>query len=552
MSRNLHTLRIFTGTANPELAQEVARCLNRPLGRSTTRHLADSEIHVTIDELVRGDDVYIIQPCSTPVNARLMVSRDRYGKKPLFYYIDDECMCFSSTIRAIQEYTGISLSLRNEEMDSYLRHGKMFPTSGEDSHFIGIKQVLPGQVIDVDLESWSVVSADDYDPVIRENLRKTSDQKELAHLVKEAVVARLTSDRQVGLLLSGGIDSTLVLSAMCSVGMQDQVRCFIGETGKSPDARYAEQCVEKLGIEATTIKLRYDDATFDRFLNMCRHHEKAFSLSGNAMAMSEMYQHIREQDVPVVLDGTGGDEFFGGYWDRSFRPAVREALKSGDVKWLWQSATAGKQDAGRMVDALRDIALRNRMWSFDPKKSRRFRSPSYRLLGLDRYDVASCDPLESAGSDFTAAALRDIAPGGRLGEWIWHNDRNAMMSGIENRSPLLDHRLRSFIGTGYANKIHKGWNKYELRSVFSELIELPTQWRRQKQGFRWNGKNFIRQNQGRILDLISQSECLRSRYDVDAYVDRARGDEKFLCKAVTARLLCIAGLEETLGITPQG
>lgn len=72
MSRNLHTLRIFTGTANSGLAEEIAHCLNRPLGRSTTRHLADSEIHITIDELVREDDVYIIQPCSAPVNARLM------------------------------------------------------------------------------------------------------------------------------------------------------------------------------------------------------------------------------------------------------------------------------------------------------------------------------------------------------------------------------------------------------------------------------------------------------------------------------------------------
>ena len=203
-----------------------------------------------------------------------------------------------------------------------------------------------------------------------------------------------------------------------------------------------------------------------------------------------------------------------------------------------------------MFDALRGIALRNRMWRFDPKKARRFRSPSYKLLGLDRYDVPSPDPLEYPGSDFISAALRDVSPGGRLGEWIWHNDRNAMMSGIENRSPLLDYRLRTFIGTGYRNKIHQGWNKYELRRVFSKFIELPTQWRRQKQGFRWVGKSFIRQNRNLILDLISQSKCLQSRYSVDAYVDRARVDEKFLCKGVTARLLCIAGLEETLGIKP--
>ncbi|HEY53174.1 MAG TPA: ribose-phosphate diphosphokinase [Caldilineae bacterium] len=72
MSRNPHTLRVFSGEANPELAKEIAHRLRRPLGRTTTRYLPDSEIHVTIDELVRGDDVFIIQPCPEPVNDNLM------------------------------------------------------------------------------------------------------------------------------------------------------------------------------------------------------------------------------------------------------------------------------------------------------------------------------------------------------------------------------------------------------------------------------------------------------------------------------------------------
>ena len=72
MTANRHPLRIFSGTANLSLAEEVARHLTKPLGHCTAVHLADSEIHVTIDELVRDDDVYIIQPCPLPVNDNLM------------------------------------------------------------------------------------------------------------------------------------------------------------------------------------------------------------------------------------------------------------------------------------------------------------------------------------------------------------------------------------------------------------------------------------------------------------------------------------------------
>jgi ribose-phosphate pyrophosphokinase len=67
-----HPLRIFTGSAHPELAKEVADILEVPLGKSITRHLPDSEIHIMIEEVVREQDIFLIQPCSVPVNDNLV------------------------------------------------------------------------------------------------------------------------------------------------------------------------------------------------------------------------------------------------------------------------------------------------------------------------------------------------------------------------------------------------------------------------------------------------------------------------------------------------
>ena len=72
MPESYHPLRIFTGSAHPKLAQEIASILNVGLGRATTRHLPDSEIHVLLDEVVRDQDIYIVQPCCEPVNDNLM------------------------------------------------------------------------------------------------------------------------------------------------------------------------------------------------------------------------------------------------------------------------------------------------------------------------------------------------------------------------------------------------------------------------------------------------------------------------------------------------
>lgn len=67
-----HPLRIFTGSAHPQLAKDVADILDVPLGKSITRHLPDSEIHIMIEEVVREQDIFLIQPCSVPVNDNLV------------------------------------------------------------------------------------------------------------------------------------------------------------------------------------------------------------------------------------------------------------------------------------------------------------------------------------------------------------------------------------------------------------------------------------------------------------------------------------------------
>jgi len=67
-----HPLRIFSGNAHPALAQEIADILHVPMGKSTTTIFPDSETHVTIDEVVREQDIFIVQPCSAPVNQHLM------------------------------------------------------------------------------------------------------------------------------------------------------------------------------------------------------------------------------------------------------------------------------------------------------------------------------------------------------------------------------------------------------------------------------------------------------------------------------------------------
>jgi asparagine synthase (glutamine-hydrolysing) len=78
---------------------------------------------------------------------------------------------------------------------------------------------------------------------------------------------------------------------------------------------------------------------------------------------------------------------------------------------------------------------------------------------------------------------------------------------------------------------------------------LPTQWRRDKQGFRWVYHRFLQNNRAQVLELVAGSRLLRDRVDVPRMLDAARRDDSYLECGLLQRMLCLAGLEETMGLS---
>lgn len=476
----------------------------------------------------------------------LTLSRDRYGKKPLFFYQDDNTLCVSSTIRAIQIYLGRRLHLRNDVLIAYLTYGDLYPSGTSDTHFSDVSQILPGHHASFDLATWRLTQRPYFEFFQDLTPRQIDEDPELlVSLLKDSVRKRLISDRPVGLLLSGGVDSTLILSTLVSLGLQDQCRIYMGDTGRSEDYLYAKQCVEQLGIRAETVVLDYDHNTFDRFLQICRHQEKPISLNGSSMGMPQMYEVISSQGVPVVLDGTGGDEIFGGYWQRQFPYAVRDAVRQGDWNWLRQQLQCKGGENAVKSHLLRSLLPASAIEHVraGKKKLRAWTNPFFKADAKSIFGASPTDPMARLTLDFTRAMCTDIAPGGRLGEWLWHNDRNSMMSSVEGRSPLLDYRLNHFAYTGYREKFLSCWNKHELRGAFDSLTPLPTQWRQQKQGFRWDGKHFLRNNQAKILELMRENRSLDGVVDVSRLVATLGKQPRLLKSSFCKQVLAISAVE---------
>jgi len=303
--------------------------------------------------------------------------------------------------------------------------------------------------------------------------------------------------------------------------------------------------VDQLGIRAETVVLDYDHNTFDRFLQICRHQEKPISLNGSSMGMPQMYEVISSQGVPVVLDGSGGDEIFGGYWERQFPYAVHDALKAGDWPWLRQQLECKDEEYNEKSLLLGSLLPPMLLQSVrtGKRKIRAMTNPFFKADAGSILNTAPTDPLARVSQTFTQAMCADTAPGGRLGEWLWHNDRNSMMSSGEGRSPLLDYRLNHFTYTGYGKKFLTYWNKHVLRKAFDALTPLPTQWRQQKQGFRWDGKHFMRNNQAKIIELIRENQSLRDLVDVRRLADTIHKRPRLLKSSFSKQMLAIAAVE---------
>jgi asparagine synthase (glutamine-hydrolysing) len=470
---------------------------------------------------------------------QLVMGRDRYGKKPLFYAFDGDALHAASEPQALAALLKKPLTLRAAALDAYVADGWVFPRSTGETPFAGIRELPPGHLLTLDIGSWSMELRPAFSMPLSAKPQDLSEDA-LAATLESAVRSRLISDRRVGLFLSGGVDSTLILSILASLKLTDDVVCITGDAGRTDDATYAKACIDLLGIETLNIPLPYDALGFDQFLRICRSQAKPFPMIGNVLGMNALYAAVGAHDIRVVLDGTGADEVFGGYWHRYLAAAMRDAQAAGDEAWLQAIEPT-------MPNSYRHLSIGN---GWNPTRE----LPHLDDLALLRPDARRAivatrpeDPLEDFRGSLAETLILDSTCG-RMQEWLWQNDRNAMAASVENRSPFLDYRLARWATTPYHRKFSGPWNKTELRGLFRRFTPLPTATRRDKQGFRWAFDHFFRGNLDAVLAMITASAMARRYVEPGTFADAVRSGRIGLDSRLLHRLTVIAGLEE-VGLT---
>jgi asparagine synthase (glutamine-hydrolysing) len=249
---------------------------------------------------------------------KLFLVRDRFGVKPLYYFIEDNQLVFSSELRSILAVVGQEFIIGSIATAIEIRH---LPAPA--TMFKNIFKVEPGQVVTISLEDTLSVSKS-YFADLPERKGKTNRTKkqlvgEYGQLLEKAVERQLLSDVEVGILLSGGVDSALV--AAIAKTKVNKVKAFtVGFEDKELDERaYARATADYLNLEHFTAEVKFGDfiREFEQVVNIV---EEPVD-SGSLFSMYTLSE-LASSKVKVVLSGQGADEPLGGYRKYKALPTI--------------------------------------------------------------------------------------------------------------------------------------------------------------------------------------------------------------------------------------
>lgn len=420
---------------------------------------------------------------------RLLVARDRLGKKPLLYALPrTETFAFASEFRALLDDPDVDRSVDTRSIEAYLALGYI-PAPLTAYH--GISKLPAGHLAVWEHGRLRVARYWDLPVPATSDLAEEPAVDELVDRLRDAVRARLIADVPLGAFLSGGVDSSLVVALMAYEA--GRVRTFsIGfeETDYS-ELSYARRVAERYGTEHHEMIVRPDVVAVAPLL--ARHYGEPFADS-SAVAVYYLSKLTREH-VTVALCGDGGDEVFGGY-DR-YR-AMRPAAAMGRLpRPILAPLVGAVSQALRPWSARRGPALRARRFlasSLLPEVERYFAlagvfDAAQRESLLDpafpRSDTVRCiqeramgfgdNPAERANG----ADLRLYLPD----DLLVKVDIASMASSLEVRAPFLDRRVVEFgVSLPTRHKLRRTGGKHILKRAAERFVPHENI-HRQKMGF---------------------------------------------------------------------
>jgi asparagine synthase (glutamine-hydrolysing) len=431
-----------------------------------------------------------------PSKKKLILTRDRYGVKPLFYAHRGSDLAFASEIKGLKPVPDISWDRDRQALSYYLslRHIPAPWTA-----YVGVRAMKPGEQII--WENGCVRHRQWYDLPLTSPMAGESDESrltdELDELLRDSVRIRMRSDAAYGAYLSGGIDSSLItamMSEFSSKPVQTFNLTYVNAPSHKRDAEFARMVAARYGTDHHEWAMDWTDLKND-FAAVMRQLDQPFAgVTSSYWLSRRMADHVK-----VALSGDGADEVFGSYGHHrlvvtleALRLAKQEgrAAQESDYGFF-----AGRKDFVDQQRGLKPSEWRLAYAAFTDEERKKLltakgrdcfggRSGSEYLENAFLEVPSSLDPLNR----MLAVDVKTLLPN----EILYFNDILSMAHGLEVRTPFLDYRIVEFgFRVPGALKIRGGVLKYLLRKVAArylpqEILDRP------KEGFVLPNNSWLR------------------------------------------------------------
>jgi asparagine synthase (glutamine-hydrolysing) len=477
-----------------DLARELESRGHAFATQSDTETIVHAYEEFGLDCVVRLRGMFAFALWDEP-HRRLVLARDRAGKKPLYYYADGERLIFASEMKGLLQDAGLKRRVSPEALTDYFTFG-VIPSPG--TIFQDIHQLPPAHMLIWERgrtrvqEYWDVV----FQPT--GPTRPEAALEEFAALFDEAVRIRMVADVPLGAFLSGGIDSSAVVASMARQSDRPVITTSVGFAERThSELEHARLVARVVGSDHHELLVR-PDAVAD-LQRLVWHLDQPFA---DSSALPTYYvSRAARKRVTVALSGDGGDELFAGYQRRYGIHRLENRLRAlipGPVRRGVLAPLARIYPRlDRIPRPLRfKLVLSNLGQSFE----RAYFNDMSLFLDAERETLCTPELLDQTRhyNPFIAFArhferVRDADPLSRVlyvdfKTWLANDilvkvDRMSMACSLEVRAPLLDHKIVEFAARLPASlKFRGSTSKYLLkRHVTDRLPEAAVH--RPKQGF---------------------------------------------------------------------
>jgi len=426
---------------------------------------------------------------------RVIISRDRFSIKPLYFLKTKKAYFFGSEIKQLLPLLD-NKKINESVMYCFLNQSLL--DISDETFFENIYKVKPKTNLILDMSTNKIYEKTYWDYSESEEIKLDDAFARFHDLFYDSVRIRLRSDVPIGTMLSGGLDSSLLTVAAQTI-LNKNIESFsvFSDHKKYTEEKFIDIMIMEKKIN--NIKLKMTSDISEELLKKVLFHQDEPFASLSIIAQYKMYETIKQKtDVKVILSGQGGDETLMGYLKYYFF-YIKNLAKENQLLML--------------KELFASLLYRTILWDLRFEYAKRYipyfatkRQPFLKDLGKNVPIWNTSNILKRQIADIDQFSVPVLAR---------YEDRNSMAHSLEVRLPFLDHRLVNFLVHLPASfKIRHGWTKYLLRRSASELPR-QIRWRRDKKGFEVPDKVWLKKD----LKTMLLSSMKSSRLHEMGYID---------------------------------